>query len=98
MAPINQVPGPYEDTTCQMVAAYGNPSHRHLETIRLFRDEVLESFRAGSHFVSLYYRITPFFAELAKKSRTARILVLALTALPAYLVAETWAKLTGRDI
>lgn len=88
-----QVPGPYEDTTCQMVAAYGTPSHSHLNIIRSFRDNLLKSFPGGQKTVNLYYRITPFVAESVKRSKTMRVLVILFTVIPALLVSFTSLKI-----
>lgn len=83
-----QVPGPYEDTTCQMVMAYGDNQHRHLETIREFRDTVLSSNRLGRLLIDFYYRHTPMVARLGNESKFFRNLILYLTAYPAYFVSS----------
>lgn len=87
-----QVPGPYEDTTCQMVAAYGTNSHRHLEIIRTFRD-LLKTFPGGQKIVDSYYRVTPPFAEAVKRSDTMRILVILFMVFPALLISITGLKM-----
>lgn len=70
-----QVPGPYEDTTCQMVAAYGQPDHHQLEVMRTFRDTVLLPNRIGERLVDAYYATSPFFARLVKQNRAVQLVV-----------------------
>lgn len=88
-----QVPGPYEDTTCQMVAAYGTGSHSHLNIIRNFRDNLLKTFPGGQKIIDLYYKVTPLVAESVKRSRTMRILVILFTVIPALLISITGLKM-----
>lgn len=85
--PVQQVPGPYEDTTCQMVVAYGE-GHPHLETVRAFRDDVLTRSSAGRQLIDLYYATAPFLASLAGRNRATRLLARALFAYPSYLVSR----------
>lgn len=72
---VLQVPGPYEDTTCQMVAAYGRPDHEHLEVMRAFRDTILLRTRAGKRVVDAYYAATPYVARLVQRSRAVQLAV-----------------------
>lgn len=94
--PLNQVPGPYEDTTCQMVMAYGRSDHPHLNVIREFRDELLESSRAGRVFVDYYYATAPFFVSMVSGSRFMKRLALYGFAYPSYLLSRFALGLTGR--
>lgn len=93
MTDLNQVPGPYEDTTCQMVAAYGNPNHSQLQTIREFRDNILKSLPGGKSLTKFYYRFTPIFAYAAKQNILAKKLVLLFSAYPAYITSTAGLKL-----
>lgn len=93
MSQINQVPSPYEDTTCQMVMAYGNSSHSHLKTIRTFRDEILSNSFIGEFIIDSYYRHTGKLAAAGQSSELVRKLVLLTTALPAYAISKIGLKL-----
>lgn len=93
MSQINQVPSPYEDTTCQMVMAYGNSNHSHLNTIRRFRDEILSKTFIGEFIIDSYYRHTGKLASAGQSSELIRKLVLLTTALPAYAVSKIGLKL-----
>lgn len=90
---MEQVPGPYEDTTCQMVAAYGRSDHPHLEVVREFRDEVLGTGRLGGKLVELYYATSPFFVSLVEGSRLMRSLTLYGFVYPSYLISRGALKL-----
>lgn len=94
MRPLQQVPGPYEDTTCQMVVAYGEADHTHLETIRAFRDTVLSDLPGGEQFIDLYYSTAPVCKRLAAMNRITRIMTLLFVALPAYIISSTALKIT----
>lgn len=83
-----QVPGPYEDTTCQMVAAYGTRHHPHLETMRAFRDTVLKQCSIGQTIVDQYYNISQWTAPVTSKSSVLRGLTRYCLSYPAYLVSR----------
>ncbi|MFB6199734.1 MAG: CFI-box-CTERM domain-containing protein [Candidatus Nanohaloarchaea archaeon] len=83
---MNQVPGPYEDTTCQMVAAYGRRDHPHLETVRRFRDEILTSVPFGEKLVEFYYTTAPYFISFTSWNRVTEKITLYGFAYPSYLV------------
>lgn len=93
MRPTGQVPGPYEDTTCQMVVAYGRSDHPHLETIRRFRDTVLSHSSGGRTLIDRYYATAPSVAGIARRSRLCRAAVKYAVAAPAYLVAALGLRL-----
>jgi hypothetical protein len=44
-------------------AAYGSSLDNHVDTLRSFRDQYLETNPIGSAFVSLYYKVSPPMAE-----------------------------------
>lgn len=83
-----QVPGPYEDTTCQMVASYGDPDHPQLNDLRTFRDETLTSSWLGRRLVSIYYFITPYTVNLAKRSALARFLTITCIGRPLHALSR----------
>ncbi len=89
MQPTGQVPGPYEDTTCQMVVAYGDPLHPHLQTIRRFRDEVLADLPGGELLIGAYYATAPAAARIVSRSPLLRMVALFGFAYPSYLISRT---------
>lgn len=89
VSPRRQVPGPYEDTTCQMVMSYGTPDHQHLNTIRRFRDEVLSTTFWGRLFVSMYYAITPFVTHVLRQSKLLRAAMKYGFTYPIYRLSRT---------
>jgi len=93
MVDLNQVPGPYEDTTCQMVVAYGNPTHSHLETIREFRDSILKSNSAGRKLVDAYYFTAPLAVSSISNNKLLKNITLYTFAYPSYLVSKSCLKL-----
>ena len=48
-------------------AAYGSPLDSHVDTLRSFRDNYLETNPLGSAFVSLYYKVSPPMADFIDK-------------------------------
>jgi hypothetical protein len=62
-------------------AAYGSPLSSEVRALRRFRDETLLNSRLGSHFVDVYYVLSPPLASLISRSeflrRTVRKLLLA---------------------
>ena len=56
-------------------AAYGSPLHPYLETLRDFRDKFLMPSKLGSKLVELYYKYSPFVADLIKKHKVLKIVV-----------------------
>lgn len=94
---ILQVPGPYEDTTCQMVAAYGRPNHHQLEVMRTFRDTVLLPNRIGERLVDAYYATSPFFARLVQRNRVVQITVRYGIGAPFYRFSRAALRFLGKD-
>lgn len=45
-------------------AVYGSKHHPDVETLRLFRDQVLLRYTVGKYFVSVYYKVGPHLANL----------------------------------
>lgn len=86
--PTLQVPGPYEDTTCQMVVAYGTRHHPHLEAIRAFRDGALADSIAGRAIIRAYYATAPAIAGIVARSETLRAVTRMFLVKPAYLIAR----------
>jgi uncharacterized delta-60 repeat protein len=56
-------------------AAYGSPLHPYVKTLRDFRDKYLVSSKLGREFVGLYYKYSPFAADLIARHRILRIAV-----------------------
>jgi len=50
-------------------AAYGSPLHPHLDILRDFRDRYLMPTRFGHKLVELYYKYSPFVANLIAKHK-----------------------------
>jgi len=56
-------------------AAYGSPLHPHVDILRNFKDKYLMTNKPGRTFVGLYYKYSPFFAEIIAKHRLLRLAV-----------------------
>lgn len=50
-------------------AVYGSKHHPDVETLRLFRDQVLLRYTVGKYFVSVYYKVGPYLANLVSSSQ-----------------------------
>ncbi len=71
-------------------AAYDSPLHPHVKILRDFRDKYLMPTRFGHKLVELYYKYSPFVANLITKHKVLRITV-QINLLP--LVAFSYAML-----
>ena len=58
-------------------AAYGSSLDSHVDTLRSFRDQYLETNPIGSAFVSLYYKVSPPMADFIEKHPTLKPIVRA---------------------
>jgi hypothetical protein len=58
-------------------AAYGSSLDNHVDTLRSFRDQYLETNPLGSAFVSLYYKVSPPMADFIEKHPTLKPIVRA---------------------
>jgi hypothetical protein len=58
-------------------AAYGSYLDSHVDTLRSFRDQYLETNPIGSAFVSLYYKVSPPMADFIEKHPTLKPVVRA---------------------
>jgi hypothetical protein len=58
-------------------AAYGSSLDSHLDTLRGFRDQYLETNPLGSAFVSLYYKVSPPMADFIEKHPALKPIVRA---------------------
>ena len=58
-------------------AAYGSYLESHVNTLRSFRDQYLETNPLGSAFVSLYYKVSPPIADYIEKHPTLKPIVRA---------------------
>jgi len=56
-------------------ASYGSPLHPHVKTLRDFRDRYLMSNRPGRIFVNLYYKYSPFIANIIEKHKVLKVVV-----------------------
>ena len=56
-------------------AAYDSPLHPHVKTFRDFRDTFLVSNKLGRKLVDLYYKYSPFVAELIIKHKALKAAV-----------------------
>ncbi len=68
------------------VAAYGTPTAERLHVLRQFRDVVLLQSVAGSHFVAMYYRLSPTVADFMAARDPLRILIKELLVDPIVLI------------
>ena len=56
-------------------AAYGTPMAEEINTLRRFRDEVMEPNLLGKYFVTLYYDISPPLARVIARSKSMKAFV-----------------------
>lgn len=56
-------------------AAYGSPLHPHIDILREFRDEHLMTNKFGRGLVKLYYKYSPFVANLITKHKILKVAV-----------------------
>ena len=56
-------------------AAYGSPFHPYVEIIQEFRDKYLMPNKLGCAFVNLYYKYSPFIADLISKHKLLKVVV-----------------------
>lgn len=54
---------------------YGDENHEAVQTLRAFRDEVLQKFRVGRLFIAAYYRLGPHAAAFVAPRHRVRIFV-----------------------
>ena len=55
--------------------AYGSPMHPFVEILRDFRDKYLMPSKLGSKLVKLYYKYSPFVADLISKHKALKVVV-----------------------
>ena len=55
-------------------AAYGSQLHPNVEILRDFRDKYLISHWLGREFVNLYYKYSPFVANIIAKNKSLRVI------------------------
>ena len=56
-------------------AAYGSPLNPHLDILRDFRDRYLRSSKLGRKLVDLYYKYSPFIANIIAKRKVLKVAV-----------------------
>ena len=77
------------DLFCSVAtAAYGTPTAERLDVLRDFRDVVLLRSFAGSHFVALYYRLSPPVADFIASRDLLRTLIKELLVDPLIWMVE----------
>jgi len=81
-------PGPRIGFCFIATAAYGTPTAEQIDVLREFRDMVLLESTVGSQFVTLYYRLSPPFANFIARSDTLRTLVRELLVDPVVWIVE----------
>jgi uncharacterized repeat protein (TIGR02543 family) len=54
-------------------AAYGSPLHPHVKILRDFRDKYLMPNTLGRNFVDVYYKYSPFVADIVTKHKVLKI-------------------------
>jgi hypothetical protein len=59
-------------------AAYGSPFHPHVRILRNLRDNYLVTNKIGHKLVDIYYKYSPFAAEVISKHKVLRIAVRAI--------------------
>jgi len=69
-------------------AAYGTPTAEQIDVLREFRDSVLLESIPGSHFVALYYQLSPPVADFIAGNELLRTLVRELLIDPIVWVVE----------
>ena len=58
-----------------MTAAYGSPLHPYVKILRDFRDKYLMPGKLGRKLVELYYKHSPYFADLIVKHKALKVVV-----------------------
>ena len=77
------------DLFCSIAtAAYGTPTAERLDILREFRDVVLLRSFAGSHFVALYYKLSPPVADFIASHDLLRTLIRELLVDPLIWMVE----------
>jgi len=56
-------------------AAYGSPLHPHIDILRDFRDKYLMPNKIGRKLVGMYYKYSPFVANLIAKYKALKVIV-----------------------
>jgi len=66
---------PFELPCFIATATYGSPLHPYVNVLRDFRDKYLMPNKLGRKFVDLYYKYSPFVANLIAKQKSLRVIV-----------------------
>jgi uncharacterized delta-60 repeat protein/uncharacterized repeat protein (TIGR02543 family) len=56
-------------------AAYSSPLHPHVEILRDFREKYLTPFKLGRKIVDIYYKYSPFVANIIEKHKALKVMV-----------------------
>lgn len=74
----SEVAGVLDATNCFIAtAAYGTPFAKELDTLRDFRDQILQQTSLGRSFIHFYYAKSPYYARMILNSPVARSTVRA---------------------
>ena len=69
-------PSPKAEDGCFIAtAAYGSPIHPHLDILRDLRDKYLMPTKLGHKLVELYYKYSPYFADLIVKNKILKVAI-----------------------
>lgn len=69
-------------------ATMGNYDHPYVLILRNFRDNILEKKKLGLMFIEIYYKVSPCFAKLISKNKTAQLLCLVFIIRPSVYIAN----------
>ena len=73
-------------------AAYGSRFAPEVIYLSLFRDEILSGYSFGRSFIKLYYKISPFIAQMIRNSDGLKFLTKYLLILPSIFCVKTFKK------
>jgi hypothetical protein len=93
--PFTTAPGASPSLCFIATAAYGTPAAEQIDVLREFRDVVLLANSAGSHFVALYYQLSPPIADFMARSDLSRTLVRELLIDPIVWIVEATRDIWG---
>ncbi len=87
--PARTEPPPAKTSGCFIAtAACGTELAPEVRALSKFRDEILNAYRAGRHFVRIYYAISPVVAALIRRSSMLRLVARVGVVMPAARIAR----------
>jgi tetratricopeptide (TPR) repeat protein len=88
-----EIDTPEEKKGCFIATAvYGSPSATPVILLRGFRDNILQRNSLGKIFIWIYYRLSPFFANVISKSESLKNFARVLIVKPALRIARSYQK------